>query len=915
MTCRRRGAVCAHLLTGTLILILSACGTTSIAGDAICGNDVIESGEVCDGENLSGLTCQTIGLYGGTLACQSDCAAFDTSGCTVSLCGNAVLDPGETCDDGADNSDTEPNACRTDCTQARCGDGVADTGEACDEGENNNDTAPDACRTNCVGSKCGDGTIDDFEACDDGADNSDIEPNACRTNCTQSYCGDDVLDTAEVCDNGVANSDTAPNACRTNCHESSCGDAVVDAGEACDEGENNSNTVPDACRTNCVGANCGDGVLDDFEACDDGPSNSDTEPDACRTICVPAFCGDEVIDASDLCDDGADNNDADADACRTNCMPATCGDGVIDASEICDDAENNSDTDADACRTNCVPASCGDGTVDSSETCDNGADNSDTDPNACRTNCVPASCGDGTVDSGETCDDGADNGVPLLNACGGTCQPTSKYELVLTMQSDGLVTAGSWTDAENRVANELQDCVVRFDNRIATARHIELETDRIRFDFQPLTAWHDGWDGYAYVELALFDRAGVGTSYRRSASANVWMRDAAQHIESTWTGFEVSMYCERDSAYAHVASLDAAGAVTSGSWSNLVDMVTQRAARCKVRYDDRISLAPHMEYGAGWIYFDFLGLHARHNSWDGYAYIHLAEGSRAGIASTYRRGTWPTVSYRDRSQHGEAERHDMAVDVYCQDVFTDRFELDSSGTMVTGTWANLHAAVVDEMRDCRVQYDDRISDPEYIEYSSTTLEFNLMNLHAWHNSWDAYAAVRLSEGAHALIDSNFRRGDNTNVWRKSAAQHGWYGAATATSVIVHCEQTPTLHRVLIMTSSGAAAFGDWDDFYGTLLDPASAHICRSRQDDRILMPPHLEHGAAGDDLVYLDMIGLTAYWSGWDAYAFVMLDKGNPTGLSASYRRGNASYVGLRDRAQNSGTYAVQAHPVELFCH
>ena len=41
---------------------------------------------------------------------------------------------GETCDDGANNSDTGADACRTTCVEASCGDGVVDTGETCDDG-------------------------------------------------------------------------------------------------------------------------------------------------------------------------------------------------------------------------------------------------------------------------------------------------------------------------------------------------------------------------------------------------------------------------------------------------------------------------------------------------------------------------------------------------------------------------------------------------------------------------------------------------------------------------------------------------------------------------------------------------------------------------------------------------------------
>jgi cysteine-rich repeat protein len=44
-----------------------------------------------------------------------------------------------------------------------------DEGEACDEGEENSDVDPNACRTSCVLSTCGDGVVDDSETCDDGA--------------------------------------------------------------------------------------------------------------------------------------------------------------------------------------------------------------------------------------------------------------------------------------------------------------------------------------------------------------------------------------------------------------------------------------------------------------------------------------------------------------------------------------------------------------------------------------------------------------------------------------------------------------------------------------------------------------------------------------------------------------------------
>jgi hypothetical protein len=65
-------------------------------------------------------------------------------------CGNGVVEEGEQCDEGAANSDTESNACRTDCADHRCGDGVIDSGEQCDDGAGNADTVVDGCRSDCT---------------------------------------------------------------------------------------------------------------------------------------------------------------------------------------------------------------------------------------------------------------------------------------------------------------------------------------------------------------------------------------------------------------------------------------------------------------------------------------------------------------------------------------------------------------------------------------------------------------------------------------------------------------------------------------------------------------------------------------------------------------------------------------------
>ena len=67
------------------------------AGGQVCGDATRQGTEECDGSDLGGNECATLGFAGGTLACSVDCE-FDTSGCTS--CGNNFLElgAGEECD-------------------------------------------------------------------------------------------------------------------------------------------------------------------------------------------------------------------------------------------------------------------------------------------------------------------------------------------------------------------------------------------------------------------------------------------------------------------------------------------------------------------------------------------------------------------------------------------------------------------------------------------------------------------------------------------------------------------------------------------------------------------------------------------------------------------------------------------------
>jgi len=98
-----------------------------------CGNNVQEPGEICDGVDLGGHSCQTQGFDTGTLVCQPGCQGFDTSACTTFECGNNVCEPG-----GGEDC----LSCPDDCNGVQggnpgnrycCGDGDGDAPVGCSD--------------------------------------------------------------------------------------------------------------------------------------------------------------------------------------------------------------------------------------------------------------------------------------------------------------------------------------------------------------------------------------------------------------------------------------------------------------------------------------------------------------------------------------------------------------------------------------------------------------------------------------------------------------------------------------------------------------------------------------------------------------------------------------------------------------
>jgi hypothetical protein len=52
----------------------------------VCGNNIQEGTETCDGTDLAGEDCISQGFTSGTLDCLGDCSGFDTSGCSMAAC-------------------------------------------------------------------------------------------------------------------------------------------------------------------------------------------------------------------------------------------------------------------------------------------------------------------------------------------------------------------------------------------------------------------------------------------------------------------------------------------------------------------------------------------------------------------------------------------------------------------------------------------------------------------------------------------------------------------------------------------------------------------------------------------------------------------------------------------------------------
>lgn len=85
------GSASATSTTGGVADSTGAADTGPVAesGNGTCGNGAIDMGEQCDGANLQGFNCESLGLNGGTLACDPMMCTFDTSMCSSTTGGTS----------------------------------------------------------------------------------------------------------------------------------------------------------------------------------------------------------------------------------------------------------------------------------------------------------------------------------------------------------------------------------------------------------------------------------------------------------------------------------------------------------------------------------------------------------------------------------------------------------------------------------------------------------------------------------------------------------------------------------------------------------------------------------------------------------------------------------------------------------
>ncbi len=254
--------------------------------EPVCGDDDVNQGfEVCDGTDLDGHTCVSLGYSSGDLACTENCS-MDYSGCVAGNGTHCLLD-----------SDCLSLFCHPEdhiCLEPSCSDNYL----------NGNETDVD-CGGDCIGCGQGEGCIEDSDCisgiCDQYSGECQVQTDHCKNGVfdeakeTDVDCGGMCSKKCKVDENCEIDSDCLSGMCDDDvCVSASCNDNVknghesdVDCGgtcPGCQEGAHcwlNSDCLSKNCESNiCQEGQADadqDGIPDSWE---DQFCNGDCDPDA-----------------------------------------------------------------------------------------------------------------------------------------------------------------------------------------------------------------------------------------------------------------------------------------------------------------------------------------------------------------------------------------------------------------------------------------------------------------------------------------------------------------------------------------------------------------------------------------------------------------------------------------------------------
>lgn len=291
------------MLAAAALAALHGCADPRREAPALCGNGILDDGELCDGTDFGGLDCRDFEAFRGQLRCATDCRAIETDGCSFvdgasevdGWCGNGILDEGEDCDTRAPTVDCAAIGegrgvlgCTVECRfdlSACC----QMTGESCNGADDDCDGLIDeqTCdgETYCIAGAC-QGCEAEAEACngsDDDCDGLTDEDFGVGRPCEVGR-GACVTPGVIVCDgDDVACSARPPAPVDESCNgdDDDC-DGRTDEGVLCDDAQ--------ACREGRCEAVCRARA----ERCDGGDDDCDGQVDEGGGLC----------DAGEVCAEG-----------------------------------------------------------------------------------------------------------------------------------------------------------------------------------------------------------------------------------------------------------------------------------------------------------------------------------------------------------------------------------------------------------------------------------------------------------------------------------------------------------------------------------------------------------------------------------------------------------------------------------